>query len=101
MATAEVSSSAKSITIDRSKHLNQEPNTGHNRWHPDVTPVIEVEPGEQVVLETRDALDGYLNAESTIAELAGLPLGAVHPLPGLVFVRGAEPDALLELEFAH
>ena len=76
MATAEVSSSAKSITIDRTKHLNEEPNTGHNRWHPDVTPVIEVEPGEQVVLETRDALDGYLNAESTIAELAGLPIGS-------------------------
>ena len=99
MATAEVSSSAKSITIDRSKHLNQEPNTGHNRWHPDVTPVIEVEPGEQVVLETRDALDGYLNAESTIADLAGLPIGAVHPLTGPVFVSGAKPGDLLEIEF--
>ena len=71
MATAAVSSSAKSVTIDRSKHLNQEPNKGHNRWHPDVTPVIEVEPGEQVSLETRDALDGYLNAASTVADLAG------------------------------
>ncbi len=30
MATAEVSSSAKSITIDRTKHLNEQPNTGHN-----------------------------------------------------------------------
>src|SRR5438477_14081 len=36
MATVAVSSSAKSITIDRTKHLNEEPNTGHNRWHPDV-----------------------------------------------------------------
>src|SRR5438105_9151880 len=99
MATAEVSSSAKSISIDRSKHLNEEPNTGHNRWHPDVTPVMEVEPGEQVVLETRDALDGYLNAESTIADLAGLPIGAVHPLTGPVFVKGAQPGDLLEIEF--
>src|SRR5712692_10448267 len=99
MAIAEVSSSAKSITIDRRKHLDQEPHTGHNRWHPDVTPVIEVEPGEQVVLETRDALDGYLNAESTIADLAGLPIGAVHPLTGPVFVKGAQPGDLLEIEF--
>src|SRR6266851_5416425 len=99
MATAEVSSSAKSITIDRSKHLNEEPKTGHNRWHPDVTPLIEVEPGEQVVLETRDALDGYLNSESTVADLAGLPIGAVHPLTGPVFVKGAKPGDLLEIEF--
>lgn len=99
MATAEVSSSAKSITIDRRKHLNEEPNTGHNRWHPDVTPVIEVEPGEQVALETRDALDGYLNAESTAADLAGLPIGVVHPLTGAVFVKGAKPGDLLEIEF--
>src|SRR5712692_5083148 len=99
MAIAEVSSSAKSITIDRRKHLNEEPNTGHNRWQPDVTPVIEVEPGEQVVLETRDALDGYLNAESTVADLARLPIGAVHPLTGPVFVKGAKPGDLLEIEF--
>ena len=99
MATAEVSSSAKSITIDRSKHLNEEPNTGHNRWHPDVAPVLEVEPGEQVVLETRDALDGYLTAESTVADFAALPLGAIHPLTGPVFVKGAKPGDLLEIEF--
>src|SRR5438132_8416409 len=101
MATAAVSSSAKSITIDRSKHLNEEPNTGHNRWHPDVTPVIEVEPGEQIALDTRDALDGYLNGQSTVADLAGLPIGAVHPLTGAVFVKGAQPGDLLEIEFVE
>ena len=94
-----VSSASKSITIDRGKHLSEEPRTGHNRWHPDVPPVLEVEPGEQVVLETRDALDGYLNAQSTVADLAGLPIGAVHPLTGLVFVKGAKPGDLLEIEF--
>ncbi len=99
MATAEVSSSAKSITIDRSKHLNEEPHTGHNRWHPDVTPVLEIEPGEQVALETRDAIDGYLNSDSTIADFAALPLGAIHPLTGPVFVKGAQPGDLLEIEF--
>ena len=42
MATADVRSSIKSITIDRSKHLHEEPRTGHNRWHADVEPVIEL-----------------------------------------------------------
>src|SRR5262249_38945433 len=62
-------------------------------------PVLEVEPGELVVLETRDALDGYLNASSTEADFANLAIGAVHPLTGPVFVKGAMPGDLLEIEF--
>ena len=53
----------KSVEIDRSKRLKEEPHQGHNRWHPDVQPVIEVDPGEEVVLETRDATDGQVTAE--------------------------------------
>jgi formamidase len=99
MASAEVGSSSKSITIDRSKHLDEEPRTGHNRWHPDIQPAIEVEAGEEVVLETRDAVDGYLNPQSTVADLASIPVGAIHPLTGPVFVKGARPGDLLEIEF--
>ncbi|MGH8071223.1 MAG: acetamidase/formamidase family protein, partial [Candidatus Entotheonellia bacterium] len=47
----------KSITIDRNKRLKEEPHLGHNRWHPDIPPIVEVDPGEEVVLETRDASD--------------------------------------------
>jgi formamidase len=99
MATAEIGSSPRSVTIDRSKHLAQQPNTGHNRWHPDIAPVIEVEPGEVVVLETRDALDGYLNPSSTVDDFPSVALGAVHPLTGPVLVKGAKPGDLLEIEF--
>ena len=48
------------IRIDRSKTLLEEPNTGHNRWHPDIPPVVRCEPGDEVVLETRDAFDGQM-----------------------------------------
>src|SRR5262247_1819572 len=67
---------AKSIQIDRRRHLADEPATGHNRWHPDVAPAVEADEGEEVVLEARDALDGYLNAKSTEADFANLPVGA-------------------------
>src|SRR5262249_40228066 len=30
----------KSITIDRSKRLKDEPQTGHNRWHPDIPAIL-------------------------------------------------------------
>ena len=99
MATADVGSATRAITIDRSTHLNQQPRTGHNRWHPDIEPNLEVAPGEVVVLETRDALDGYLNSSSTVADFQNLPLGAIHPLTGPVFVKGAKPGDLLEIEF--
>jgi formamidase len=99
VVNVEASSASRSITIDRSKHLHEEPHTGHNRWHPDLTPVLEVDAGKQVSLETRDALDGYLNANSSVAEFASLPLEAIHPLTGPVFVKGAHPGDLLEVEF--
>ncbi len=62
----------KGIEIDRSKRLKEEPDRGHNRWHPDIPPVLEVEPGEEVVLETRDALDGQILSGVTTAELEGM-----------------------------
>src|ERR1044071_1222034 len=99
MATAEVGSPPRRVPIDRTTHLAEQPQTGHNRWHADITPVIEVEPGEVVVLETRDALDGYLNPSSTVADFPSVHMGAVHPLTGPVFVKGAKPGDLLEIEF--
>ena len=66
---------SSTITIDRTKHLADEPKTGHNRWHPDIAPIVEVEAGEEVALETRDALDGYLNAQ-----LHRRPISASLPL---------------------
>ena len=85
----------KSINIDRSKHLAEETSTGHNRWHPSITPILEVEPGEDVLLETRDSGDGYAKPEGTVADLAAWPPGTLHPLTGPVYVKGAKPGDLL------
>lgn len=89
----------KTVSIDRRRHLAEQPETGHNRWHPEIPPILEVDEGEEVVLETRDAADGYLTPSSTVADLGRLPVGAVHPLTGPVAVKGARPGDLLEVEF--
>ena len=60
----------KSVTIDRKRPLRDEPKTGHNRWHPDIPPIVEVDEGEEVALETREATDGYLTPRSTEADFA-------------------------------
>ena len=69
-----------SIRIDRAKRLAHEPARGHNRYHPDIAPIVEVGEGEEVALETRDALDGQLGPGTTVADFPSLDVGAVHPL---------------------
>jgi formamidase len=86
------------IAIDPSKPLSEELGTGHNRWHEAIEPVLEVEPEDTVIYETRDAFDGQLDPGSTAADVGALQLGPVHPLTGPVFVKGAEPGDLLEAE---
>jgi formamidase len=86
------------IRIDPSKTLLEEPNTGHNRWHPDIPPALRCEPGDEVVLETRDAFDGQMGPDATLQTVAAPNLDVVHPLTGPVFVEGAEPGDLLEVE---
>ena len=90
---------AKSIEIDRKKRLRDEPGKGHNRWHPDIAPVIEAAPGEEVALETRDALDLQIGPRTTAKDLEKLERTVAHPLTGPVYVKGAEPGDLLEIEY--
>lgn len=85
------------IHIDRSKRLGEQADRGHNRWHPDIKPVAEVEPGQIVGIETRDAFDGQIGATTTAAEVGQCNLNLVHPLTGPVHVKGAEPGDLLEV----
>jgi formamidase len=89
----------KTLAIDLTKRLKQEPALGHNRWHPDIPPAISVTPGEEVLIETRDASDSQMNASITAADIAGFDGYTPHPLTGPVFIEGAKPGDLLEVEF--
>jgi formamidase len=86
------------VKINRDRRLADDEATGHNRWHPQIEPVIRVNPGDVVALETRDAFDGQINPDSTIDELGRLSLGRVHPMTGPVYVNGAEPGDILEVD---
>ena len=87
------------IRIDRRKSLAEEPHLGHNRYHPDIQPIMEVGEGEEVMIETRDSVDGQLPPTSTVADFGKLNVGAVHPLTGPIAIKGAEPGDGLEVEF--
>ncbi len=89
----------KSVTIDRTARLKDDPGTGHNRWHPDIPPIISVTPGEELVLETRDAADGQITPALQAQDMGNLSSKVGHPLTGPVFVEGAQPGDLLEVEY--
>ena len=64
----------KSIELDYSKRCGEEPEKGHNRWHPDIPPVVEVDPGEEVVMQTRHAFDGQITPTTIAHDLLGTDL---------------------------
>ena len=86
------------IRIDRRRTLAEEPSTGHNRWHPDIPLVTRCDPWEEVILETRDAFDGQVGPETSLDVVGAPNLEVLHPLTGPVYIDGAEPGDLLDIE---
>ncbi len=84
------------IELDRGKSIAEQEDKGHNRWHPDIPPVVEVEPGETVVMDTIDAVDGQITPETTPEALWDVNRKMTHPLTGPVLVKGAEPGDMLD-----
>ncbi len=87
----------QTIEVDLTQRCASEPAKGHNRWHPDIPPAVEADPGEEVVMVTRDALDGQIHSGTTDSDLTSVDLGLVHPLTGPVYVKGAETGDLLQI----
>jgi formamidase len=86
------------VRIDSARRLSDQPETGHNRWHPDIPPIVVCEPDDEVTLETRDAFDGQMGPSATLETVAAPNLNLVHPLTGPVFVSGVEAGDLLDIE---
>jgi acetamidase/formamidase len=64
-------------------------------WDNAAEPVLEIESGEVVELETVDASGGQLAKTSTAADVASMDLTRANPVTGPVYVKGAEPgDAI-------
>ena len=65
-----------------------------NRLHPSIPMVAEAEPGQTIVLKTRNAMDLDLQARAN-GTIEPLSFGSAHALTGPVHIRGAQAgDAL-------
>jgi len=67
-------------------------------WDRDIPPALEIEPGASVEFDTVDASGGQLSHASVAADLARIDFSKVNPVSGPVFVRGARPGDVLEVE---
>lgn len=70
----------------------------HYGWDNAIEPVLEVEPGEAVEFEVIDASGGQLNPRSTAEDVGRLDFERVNPVTGPVFIKGARPGDVLEVE---
>jgi acetamidase/formamidase len=70
----------------------------HFAWDTGHDPVLEIDSGDTVIVETRDVSDNQVAPESTTDAIAALDWDRVYPLAGPIAVRGAEPGDTLAVE---
>ena len=70
----------------------------HFTWDAGLEPVLEIDSGDTVIVETRDVSDNQIGPDSATDVIAGLNWDRVYPLAGPIGVRGAEPGDTLAIE---
>lgn len=78
--------------------LSEQPEIGHNRWHPDIPELTSVRPGDEIVLECLDFLDAQIKNTDNAADVRDVDLTRAHPLTGPVHIEGAEPGDILVVD---
>lgn len=72
----------------------------HYCWDNSIAPRLEIEPGDTVTFETRDAGDRQVQPGTSLEAFAGRVFKG-HPLTGPVFIKGAQPGDVLEIEVVN
>ena len=70
----------------------------HNAWDRDIEPAIEIESGDVVELTVPDASHGQIGEGAVAADLVSVDFTRMNPVGGPVFVLGAHPGDVLEVE---
>jgi acetamidase/formamidase len=70
----------------------------HYTWDANNEPVLEIDSGDTVIVETRDVSDNQIGPGATADVIPGLDWDRVYPLAGPIAVRGAEPGDTLAVE---
>jgi acetamidase/formamidase len=82
--------------MPRTHHLPDE--RVHFTWDTGNEPVLGIDPGDTVVVWTRDVSDNQIGPDSDVSVIAGLDWDRIYPLAGPIAVHGAEPGDTLAIE---
>lgn len=86
------------LRVDRSIRVRERPDLCHTRWHPDIPPVLTCQTSDEVLIESRDAVDGQFTLDSTHDDVPHIDRSIVHPLTGPIRVEGAQPGDVLAVQ---
>jgi acetamidase/formamidase len=77
-------------------HLSAEPT--HSRWNRALPPRLRISPGDTVHFECLDSSGAQVRPGMTLAEFLTIDSNRIHALTGPVFVQGAEPGDVLQVD---
>ena len=83
-------------SIRMRKYLSKEKT--HNKWDKDLAPLLTVDPGDVVEIETKEGSDGEITPQSSDDTVEKGDVNKVHPLTGPIYIRGARPGDSLVVE---
>lgn len=70
----------------------------HFAWDNSIAPLLSIDPGDTVVIDTRDSANGYYHRDSTARDVAEKGPLTGHPMTGPIHVREARPGDILAVE---
>jgi acetamidase/formamidase len=87
---------SKGETMQRTHYLSDE--HVHYKWDVENEPLVVIESGDTVVVETRDISDRQVGPESDASALDTFDWGRAYPLTGPIAVHDANPRDTLRIE---
>ncbi len=70
----------------------------HTHWDNSLPPLLEIEPGDVVHVETEEVSNGQITRGCSAEVLGRLDLDNIYPLTGPIAVKGAQPGDALVVE---
>lgn len=86
------------ISIDFDKKITEQIMPLHNRWHPDIPAVVEVEPNAHFRVECVDWTGGQIKNNDDALDIQNVDLNQVHYMSGPIAIKGAQPGDLLAVD---
>jgi formamidase len=81
-------------------HCEEDPNC-FNRYHPAIPTVARANPGDLIVVHTRDALDSNLTIDSLPKDVLAIDLNLIHPMTGPIHIEGAKRGDVLAVKLVN